>query len=82
MKKRLHHLLKREKKFKLTGKKPPVFIKWQNFWPDMNCQDCQILDFLRFSLPEEDFCFTNYAHKADILISSCFGKNKSNLSKY
>lgn len=82
MKKRLNHLSKREKKFKLTGIKPPIYIKWENFWPDMVFKDCQLLDLLRFSLPEEEFCFTNYAHKADILISSCFGKIKSNQKKY
>lgn len=82
MKKRLNHLLKRENKFKRTGVNPPIYIKWENFWPDMNYQDCQILDLLKFSLPEETFCFTNFAHKADILISSCFGKNRSNERKF
>ena len=82
MKKRLIHLSKRERKFKLKGKKPPIFIKWNNFWPDINYEDCQILDYLKFSLPDEEFRLTNYAHKADILISSCFGKNNSNLRKY
>jgi len=39
---------------------------------------CQLFDLLKGSFPAEKLSFTNYANEADILISSCFGNNKSN----
>ena len=82
MEKRLKNISKRKKKYILTGVKPPIFLMWEGFWPDMNSKDCQILDFLKESLPDEEFLVTNNSGKADILISSCLGKNNPISRKY
>ena len=74
--------IKKKKKYILTGVKPPIFLMWEGFWPDMNSKDCQILDFLKESLPDEEFLVTNNSGKADILISSCLGKNNPISRKY
>ena len=82
MEKRLIHIVKRQKHFNLTGIKPPIFLMWEGFWPEMDYQDCQILDYLKESFPDENFVTTKRFGKADILISSCFGKNNKVSRKY
>ena len=74
MNKRINHIIERKKQYKIKGRKPPIYIYWHGFWPNMNTEDCQILDFLKESLKDENLVRTYKAKKADIFICSCLGK--------
>ena len=74
--KRAKHIYQRVEEYKLSGKKRPIYLHWQNFWSDMNTEDCQILDFLKNSNPEIQFRLSSSPKQADVIISSCYGKEK------
>ncbi len=73
MRERLKHISKRKQNSKIFGK-PPIYIFWHGFWPNMDFEDNQILDFFNEALPNQKFKSTSRVKKADIFLSSCFGK--------
>ena len=74
--KRTKHIYQKVEKYKLSGKHQPVYLYWKNFWSNMNLEDCQILDLFKHSYPEINFCLASSPKEADVLISSCYGKEK------
>ena len=74
MRERLKHISKRRQNSKIFGKKLPIYIYWHGFWPNIDFEDNQILDFFKEALPNQEFKSTSRAKKADIFLGSCFGK--------
>ena len=52
-----------------------VYYYFNNFWPDMNTIDCQILDFFKSAAPELNFVPAKISSKADIIFETCYSSH-------
>lgn len=73
--KRLFHLRKR-KIIEASLGPQPIRLYFSSFWPQMNPQDCQLLDFIRAAVIDKQIEVVASPRNADVALFTCYGDLK------